>query len=146
MLDLGPISLRIVILAPWWVSGRFQSYIKNSLNRNKTSVCCMVASFVLKLPFISKGAKRCAFCLFKHSSSFFFNILNIKRFNFSISYNCTPLFGYIQPHQAGSSYLPCGVERSVSNIHGCETIKSWCDYRGIINVRTETSKNINLYS
>lgn len=81
-----------------------------------------------------------------HTPLQFFNILIIQLFNFSISYSCTALFGSAQPHQAGSSHLPCGVEGSVSNIHGCEAIKSWCDYRGIINVRTETSKNINLYS
>lgn len=58
----------------------------------------------------------------------------------------TALFVSAQPRQAGSSYLPCGVKGSVSNIHGCEAIKSWCDYRGMINARTETSKNINFYS
>lgn len=79
-----------------------------------------------------------------------FQIVLIQHFNFFISESQTDtraaLFVSAQPRQAGSSYLPCGVEGSVSNIHGCEAIKSWCDYRGIINVRTETSKNINLYS
>lgn len=45
----------------------------------------------------------------------------------------------VPPRQAGSSYLPCRVEGSVSNIHGCEAIKIWCNYRGMINARTQTS-------
>lgn len=44
---------------------------------------------------------------------------------------------------AGSSYLPYEVKGSVSNIHGCETIKSWCDNRGVINAETEPYSNIN---
>lgn len=56
------------------------------------------------------------------------------------------MFVSAQPRQAGSSYLPCWVKGSVSNIHGCEAIKSWCDYRGMINARTQTSKNIHFYS
>lgn len=47
---------------------------------------------------------------------------------------------------AGSSYLPYEVKGSVSNIHGCETIKSWCDNRGGINAETEPYSNINLHT
>lgn len=50
------------------------------------------------------------------------------------------LFVSVPPRQAGSSYLPCGVKGSVSNIHGCEAIKSWCDYRGMIDAKTQTSQ------
>lgn len=38
------------------------------------------------------------------------------------------------------------VKGSVSNIHGYEAIKSWCDYRRMINAGTDSCKNINFIS
>lgn len=58
-------------------------------------------------------------------------------------YSHSTVFVSAKPRQAGSSYLRWGVKGSVSNIHGCEAITSWCDYRRMINTRTGTSINFN---